>query len=231
MRNSSRTWLFRENKQFATGLPAGSLVLDAGAGDQLYKPLFSHCVYEAADFEKVDKRYAKSTYVCDLGAIPVEDCRFDAVLLNQVMEHLPKPASVLVELRRILKPGGLMMCTAPLFYEEHEKPYDFYRYTQFAWKHLMGEAGFEIIELKWMEGYFGTVAYEMETASKYLPTRPGEITPGTPGIILSPVMVAIRALFRVLAALFYRIDERARYTDRGFPKNYVVIVRKPAASE
>src|SRR6185312_10746080 len=79
MRNSSRTWLFRENKKFATGLPAGSIVLDAGAGDQPYKSLLSHCIYEACDFEKVDKPYAKSTYVCDLSAIPVEDCRFDAV--------------------------------------------------------------------------------------------------------------------------------------------------------
>jgi len=231
MRNSSRTWLFRENKKFATALPAGSIVLDAGAGDQPYKSLFSHCIYEACDFEKVDKPYAKSTYVCDLAAIPVEDCRFDAVLLNQVMEHLPKPMSVLVELKRVLKPGGLMICTAPLFYEEHEKPYDFYRYTQFAWKHLMGEAGFEIIELGWMEGYFGTVAYQMETASRYLPARPGKIASGMLGIVLSPIMVAIRVLFRILAALFYRLDEKGRYTERGFPKNYVVIVRKPAASE
>lgn len=231
MRNSSRTWLFRENKKFATSLPAGSIVLDAGAGEQPYKALFSHCVYEACDFEKVDKSYAKSTYVCDLATIPVEDCRFDAVLFNQVMEHLPKPMSVLVELRRILKPGGLMICSAPLFYEEHERPYDFYRYTQFAWKHLMGETGLEIIELRWMEGYFGTVAYQMETASKYLPVRPGKIAPGLPGIILSPIMAAIRVLFRILAALFYRLDERERYTERGFPKNYVVVVRKPAASE
>lgn len=95
MRNSSRVWLSRENASFAASVPPGSLVLDAGAGDQPYRNLLSHCNYEAADFEKVDKPYGKSTYVCDLSAIPVEDGRYDAVLFNQVMEHVPEPARVL----------------------------------------------------------------------------------------------------------------------------------------
>ena len=58
-----------------------------------------------ADFEKVDKEYAQSTYVCDLASIPVEDERFDAVVFNQVLEHLPEPKRVLAELNRVLKKG------------------------------------------------------------------------------------------------------------------------------
>jgi SAM-dependent methyltransferase len=218
----------RENARFASALPEGAVVLDAGAGNQPYRKLFSHCRYEAADFEMVDKPYGKSTYVGDLGAIPVEGERFDAILFNQVMEHLPDPRKVLVELKRVLKSGGMMICTAPLFYEEHEKPYDFYRYTQFGWHHLMREAGLEVVRLDWMEGYFGTVAYQLETASRYLPMRPRQIAPGLIGFLAAPMMLASKAMFRLLARLFYALDERIRYTANGYPKNYVVLVRKPA---
>jgi SAM-dependent methyltransferase len=144
------------------------------------------------------------------------------------MEHLPDPGRVLAELRRVLKPGGVMFCTAPLFYEEHEQPYDFYRYTQFAWRHLMKEAAFEIVEVSWLEGYFGTLAYQLETASRYLPVRPGQISPGMVGYVAAPLMVLTKIACRVLAPILHRLDERHRYTGRGYPKNYVTLVRKPA---
>ncbi len=147
--NSSRIWLGRHNEEFAKSLPAGSIVLDAGAGSQPYRRLFDHCIYESADFEMVDKEYARSTYVCDLSSIPVAAARFDAVVLNQVLEHLSDPVAVLCEMHRILKNGGTMICSAPLFYEEHEQPYDFFRYTQFAWRHLLRNAGFDIVSLDW----------------------------------------------------------------------------------
>lgn len=229
MRNSSRTWLYRANEKFAATVSAGSRVLDAGAGDQKYGHLFAHCDYESADFELVNKPYAKSMYVCDLAAIPVEDGRFDAIIFNQVMEHLPQPALVLNELGRVLKPGGTMICSAPLFYEEHERPYDFYRYTQFAWHFMMKEAGFTILNIDWLEGYFGTVAYQLETASKYLPRRSYRTVPGVLGWSAVPVLIFSRWLFHLLARFLYVLDERGKHTSSGFPKNYVVIVQKPAA--
>jgi SAM-dependent methyltransferase len=229
VRNSSRTWLAREVEAFSARIPPGSLVLDAGAGDQPYRRFLLHCGYEAADFQKVDKSYAKSTYVCDLSSIPVEDGRFDAILFDQVMEHLPEPLPVLQELKRVLKPGGRMLATAPLFYEEHEEPYDFYRYTQFAWRYLLEKAGFQIERLEWMEGYFGTVAYQLETASRYLPVFPNRIAPGIAGWTSAPLLAVSRIAFRILAVLFYRLDEHSKFVQSGFPKNYVVVARKLVA--
>ncbi len=115
--NSSRVRLLSENAYFAKMIPEGSLVLDAGAGNQIYKSLLQHTQYESADFEQVEKEYISSTYVCDLNNIPVENCRFDFIFFNQVMEHLPDPKLVLLELNRVLKPGGKMIYTGPLFYE------------------------------------------------------------------------------------------------------------------
>jgi len=82
--NSSRIRLLEENEAFAKTIPPKAVVLDAGAGTQPYRHLFEHTQYESADFEQVDKEYVKSTYVCDLKNVPVEDERFDYILFNQV---------------------------------------------------------------------------------------------------------------------------------------------------
>lgn len=216
----------RHNRRFAELVPPGSLVLDAGAGDQIYRPIFSHAVYETADFEKVDKHYAQSTYVCDLSTIPVEDGRFDFVVCNQVLEHLPEPLAVLKELCRVLKPGGQAIFTMPLFFEEHEQPYDFFRYTQFAHRKLFPEAGFDVLSIDWMEGYLGTVAYQLESAAFNLPMKPRDIAPGVIGFLAAPLLVALKLSFFGLAAIFSRLDMRHVFKERGYPKNYVVIVRK-----
>jgi SAM-dependent methyltransferase len=183
--NSTRQRLWLENKAFAASIPVGALVLDAGAGDAPYKSLLAHTRYESADFEQVGKAYAKSTYVCDLSAIPVKDGRFEAILFNQVMEHLPEPKLAIRELYRVLKPGGRMIFTAPLFYEEHEQPYDFYRYTQFAVRYLFTEAGFRIDRLDWLEGYYSTVAYQMNRMGRALPVKPAAVAPGALGYVLA----------------------------------------------
>jgi SAM-dependent methyltransferase len=65
------------------------------------------------------------------------------------MEHLPESKLVLAELSRVLKPGGKMIYTDPLFFEEHEQPFDFYRYTQFGLRYLFGSTGFVVERLGW----------------------------------------------------------------------------------
>ena len=187
--------------------------------------MFSHARYESADFEKLDKAYA-STYVCDLAAIPVRDARYDAVVFNQVMEHVPEPARVLAELGRVLKPGGRMIYTGPFFYEEHEAPYDFFRYTRYGLRHLFQEAGFAIERLDWLEGYLGTVGYQLNRMGKYLPVRPRDLGGGLVGVAMAPVVAVIRGVCALAAPLFHRLEMRAKFTRRGYPKNYLAILRK-----
>src|SRR5262249_35280489 len=42
---------------------------------------------------------------------------YDAVLFSEVIEHLPIPGYVALDrLKRVLRPGGLLLCTTPNFY-------------------------------------------------------------------------------------------------------------------
>jgi SAM-dependent methyltransferase len=225
--NSSRVWLEREISAFAQSVPNGSLVLDAGSGSQPYRHLFSSHNYESADFELMANEYGDTDYVCDLGAIPVEDCRYDAVLFSQVMEHLPRPAEALNELFRVLKPGGRLLFSAPLYYEEHGQPYDFYRYTQFGIRSLFSDAGFALTDLRWLEGYLGTLAYQLGLMTRALPTHPRDLGGGKLGITLSVFFVGFKPVARWLAARLHEADTRHRHTMSGHPKNYVAVAERP----
>ena len=205
------------------------LVLDAGAGDSPYRNLFKHATYEAADFAQLSSRYAPLDYVCDLTDIPVEDARFDRILFNQVLEHLPEPASALAELHRVLKPGGLIFCSVPLFFAEHQIPYDFYRYTKFALRRLFTEAGFEVTRLDWLEGYFGTMSYQFQMMHRNLPRDVATvrgIAPGWRALYLAPLLFATRFAAGRLERAYADADVRWKWKAKGMPKNYLVVARK-----
>lgn len=225
--NPSRIWLEREMRGFAERLPIGALVLDAGAGHQPYRHHFAHCRYESADFEAVEKRYAQSTFVCDLAHIPVEEERYDAIIFSQVMEHLPDPLSVLNELYRVLKPGGRLFYTGPFWYEEHEKPYDFYRYTSFALRHLFERSAFQIEDLRWLEGYLATVTKQLRSMTKALPTSLRAYGGGLRGALILMLAISFRPLAKLLASSFAYADRQTRYTGGGYPINYLAILKRP----
>jgi SAM-dependent methyltransferase len=206
--NASRVHLDRFVERAAASVSPGALVLDAGAGSAPYRHRFAHTRYETADFKQVDKTYAPDvTYVGDLAAIPVEDHRFDLVIMTQVLEHLPEPITVLREMHRVLTPGARIWASCPLYYEEHEQPYDFYRYTQFALRRMFAEAGCHDAQIDWLEGYLGTVGYQLDVAAQALPR----------------LLLPVRAMLIGVSEICNRSDVRRKRTDRGHPKNYTVV--------
>ena len=214
-------------RRAAASLSEGARVLDAGAGDCRYQKHFRQAIYESADFCQVKKPYGEITYVCDLRALPVEASRYDLVLMTQVLEHLAEPLEVLGELHRVLKPGGTLWLSAPLQHEEHEEPYDFFRYTQFGLRHVLQRAGFQVVELEWTEGYFGTLAYELVLASDHLPLKPRAYGGGLIGVLMGVMAVPLRGLFLGLSALFTWMERRHRHVHAAHCKNYSVVAQKP----
>lgn len=224
---SQRVYLERFARAAASSLPEGGMILDAGAGEGMYRSLFHHGRYESADFmENEHKRYGSMTYVCDLAAIPVEDDRYDLILCTQVLEHVPDPNVVLAELYRVLKPGGFLWLSTPLFYQEHDVPFDFYRYTQYGLRHLVSEAGFTSIEIDWLEGFYGTLSYQFDRMMKQLPCSPRAYGGGVVGGLMAPIAAALRVQFRALWFLFEQLDIRYKYVESGNCINYTVVAEK-----
>jgi SAM-dependent methyltransferase len=207
--NSSRWYLDRWAESAGRAAPQNARVLDAGAGIAPYRHHFAHTVYETADFGEVEKSYTNLDYVCRLDELPMPDASYDMVFCSQVLEHVPDPAAVLREFRRVIKPGGQVWLSAPLYFEEHETPYDFRRYTQYEWRRLADETGFEIASMDWLEGYYGTISYQLGFAARSL----------------SLAWLPVRVLCQIGAFLFGRLDIRRKVTDRGMPKNYCLVLR------
>lgn len=225
--NSSRAYLEAFVRRAGEALGPEARVLDAGAGDCRYGRYFRHLSYESADLCTVDKPYGELTYQCDLAEIPVEEGRYDAVICTQVLEHVPEPEAVLRELFRVLAPGGRLWLTAPLFYAEHEVPYDYQRFTRYGIARLLERSGFEMEQIDWLEGYLGTLSYQATSAATALP-RLSEAKRGKWHLLpLLPLSTGLRLALDGLAGALARGDMIVKVTDRGYCKNYAVVARKP----
>ena len=45
----------------------------------------------------------------DMEALPIDDAQLDVAIIALVLHHVPEPARALVEMHRVLKPGGRVM--------------------------------------------------------------------------------------------------------------------------
>lgn len=150
----------------------GSRVLDVGAGEAPYRELFAHADYVTVDWEHSAHELSEVDIVAPADALPLDDRTFDAVLLTQVLEHVPEPQRLLAEQLRVLQPAGRLYLTAPLVWELHELPHDYYRYTSVGLRHLLEAAGFEDVAVEARNDCFSTLAQLMYNAGHVMGRAP-----------------------------------------------------------
>ena len=121
-------------------------LLDVGCGTMPYRKLFSTTSYTGLEYDTVvARKRAMADAYYDGSRFPFEDKSFNALLCNQVLEHVFTPDLFIGELARVVKPGGRLMLTVPFIWDEHEQPYDFARYTSFGLKAILERNGFRIV--------------------------------------------------------------------------------------
>jgi ubiquinone/menaquinone biosynthesis C-methylase UbiE len=75
-------------------------------------------------------------FIADAHQIPIASGSADAVLVQAVLEHVLDPPRVVEEIRRVLRPGGLVYAETPFLQQVHAGPYDFVRYTSSGHRYL-----------------------------------------------------------------------------------------------
>jgi SAM-dependent methyltransferase len=204
---------------FAAQLAAGARILDAGAGEGQYAPCFSKQRYCGVDLAVGDAgwNYSKLDALADLAALPFRDAVFDAAVHLVTIEHLREPALALAEMARTLKPGGRLLVAAPLEWEVHQAPHDYFRYTRYGLAYLMERAGLEVIEIRPAGGYFRLLARRLLNGLQFF-------TGGVRwlGFIPAALLLAPPALILPL------LDPLDR--NKNFTVGYLCWARKPARS-
>jgi len=91
-------------------------ILDIGTGSgQIARHVARHCK-QLVSVDSHDHRVVKDGYSfkpVDDESLPSEDEKFDIVISNHVIEHLPDRKRHLAEIRRVLKPKGLLYLAFP----------------------------------------------------------------------------------------------------------------------
>lgn len=102
-------------------------------------------------------------FIADGHQIPLLNGTVDGVLIQAVLEHVLDPQSLVDEIHRVLRPGGLVYADTPFMQQVHEGPYDFTRFTESGHRYLFrrfevrssGAHGGLGTQLHWSLLYFG----------------------------------------------------------------------------
>lgn len=154
-------------------VPAGHRLLDVGAGECQYKPFCAHLKYIAQDVNQYDGQgdgiglqtrqwdFSQIDLVCDIYDIPTETT-YDALLCTEVLEHIVDAPRALELFGKLVRPGGVLILTAPFACLTHFAPH-FYSsgYSEYFYRTLLDRFGFDIERLEKNGSYFRQVHYEV----------------------------------------------------------------------
>lgn len=147
-------------------------------------------------------------------AAPFRDGSFDAAVCTAVLEHLEEPEAALRECFRLLRPGGVAVYTVPFIWHVHEEPRDFYRYSRHGLEYLFAKAGFQVMEIRALSGFWATFGQLLVYNLFRLHRGPLRYLPVVPILGLA-LQVAFLALDR--------LDRTEKWTWA-----YLAMARKPA---
>lgn len=173
-------------------------ILDVGCGSKPYEYLFKNATqYIGMDIVSSghNHAYSKIDIFYDGEKIPFPESHFDAVVSFEVFEHIFNIDVVIKEIHRVLRDGGKLLISVPFAWDEHEIPYDYFRYTSFGILKLLKKHGFDILHTEKTTTYFLAVsqmliAYLSQHVlpRKGLPSKLGQITIIFPLTLFSVLM-------------------------------------------
>ncbi len=190
---------------------SGDVVVDLGCGEQPYRwMLGGFRRYVGFDSPSRPDSAAHADVFGDATALPFRDATADAVLCTEVMEHVAKPATMIAEIVRILRPGGTLVLSVPFTWHLHDEPYDYWRFTEFGLRRVLESGGLRVEDLRSTNGMMGAL---LQSRCYLLYQGAGRFRP-----LVRPVVWALQ----VVASLIGPIDRNRRMTS-----NYVARASRP----
>jgi SAM-dependent methyltransferase len=165
-------------------LPPGARILDAGCGSgrtlvELANYGGEVCGIElnsdAAELARA--RGLGDVQVGRLEELPWEDGAFDLITCLDVIEHVPDDVTALVELRRVVAPGGWLLVTVPAYqalWSRHDEANHHYRrYSRSMLRAAARQAGWQIERVSSFNSLLLAPAAAVRLAQRRMGTRNG----------------------------------------------------------
>jgi len=196
---------------------ARGILLDLGCGKAplyaTYRDLVTDSV--CVDWENTAHKNEHLDYEVDLTkTLPFRDEQFDTIILSDVLEHIPVPEHLWMEMARILRRNGNIILSVPFYYWLHEQPHDYYRYTEFALRRFVEISGLRLVR---MEVLGGAPEIMADILSKNVENVPKF------GHALALIVQWIASIF-----LATKLGKRVSLATGGnFPLAYFLIAKKP----
>jgi len=210
--------------EVASQIADGILLLDAGAGNCKHKSFFPHVRYVAIDLKQHRRRrYGPIDVSADVQKLPFREGTFGVVLSIEVLEHLREPRETLKELFRVLQPGGRLFLIAPQMWEEHSMPHDYWRFTSSGLRYALEGAGFQVLSVTPLEGYFSCLGHMLSASYRYFfPTHRKTVWKFLDAPFRHPARLLLRTVIPYLCVSLDSLDRQ-----RSFTLNYGCICQKP----
>lgn len=208
--SASGIWFRKIFDQVLNEYSEGKL-LDAGAGNLLYRPMLEdHCEsYESLDISE----NPGLDYNQDIQNMELNDESYDTVFCRNVLEHVRKPREAMNEISRILKYDGKAIVSVPHLAYLHNEPEDYYRFTKYGMKEIASGSELEIIEIREAGGLFSFVGYIFSTVliglTYHLP-------------VISSILFHVNYLVQLILSKIDCLPLFRRLT----PLNYVLVYQK-----
>jgi SAM-dependent methyltransferase len=90
------------------------VTLDVGCGHKPYEKTFFAGAEKYVGMDYLTNR-SQPDVVGSGTDIPLGDAGFDTVVCTEVLEHVPDPLKALREMHRVLKPGGHLILSTPMY--------------------------------------------------------------------------------------------------------------------
>ena len=103
--------------------------------------------FSAGALGRARRRTPQASWVHGDGTrLPFANASFDRAFSFGSLEHFPDVREGFAELRRVIKPGGLVVVVVPNFWVRTEQPLEF-RATRANWETLARSAGFDVLSV------------------------------------------------------------------------------------
>lgn len=123
-------------------------IIDLGSGnyENWYLQHFKGKKYFTLDFSTDPE--IKRDLTADICNMPtIESEKFGVVLLLETLEHIYNPPLAFKESYRILKKGGLFICTTVSCWTEHKHPKDYWRFLPDGLDELLKQTCFNKLDI------------------------------------------------------------------------------------